>query len=155
MVINSKSLALYILLMITNSGNSETHGPHQVAQIFINRTLSVLFFRSSFIPASSIVSSGTGLFAHSSSFFFTHSLLSLHFVEQPKTFVVLTATSLLASRSSIAARVSCELGVFVGFSMSSMRPWYLNFLSLSKINTWGVATGPYFSEVAWVSPSYR
>src|SRR4029078_2385156 len=131
MVINSKSLALYILFMITNSGNSDTQGPHHVAQILMSLNLSVLFFKSSLIPSSLISSSGTGLLAHSSSFFFTHSFFSLHFVEQPKTLVVFTVTSLLASSSSIAARVSCVFGVFVGFSTSSIRPWYLSFLALS------------------------
>src|SRR5258706_11459783 len=142
MVMNSKSLLLYIRLMVTNDGSSFIHGPHQVAQTFINRNLSELFFNRSLIPASSIISSVTGCVAHSLSDFATRSSFSAHLIEQPNTFVVFTSTSLLASNASMAFFVSKFLGVPVGFSTSSTRPEYLSFLSLSKIKTCGVAIGP-------------
>src|SRR6187200_2527158 len=101
--------------MVINSENSATHGPHQVAQILMSLNLSELFFTSSFIPASSIISSETGSLAHSSFAFASQFSFSAHLMEQPNTFVVCTGTSLPASNASIALRVSKLVGVFVGF----------------------------------------
>src|SRR4029078_4209044 len=142
MVMNSKSLLLYMRLILTKDGNSFTQGPHHVAHTFIKRNLSELFFKRSFTPASSIISSVTGFVAHSLSDLATRSSFSAHFIEQPKTFVVFVGTSLPASNASMAFCASLFLGIPVCFSTSSIRPWYLNLRSLSKIKTWGVATGP-------------
>src|SRR4249920_2039097 len=103
------------------SENSFTQGPHQVAHTLINLSLSELFLSNSLMPGSSIVLTSTGSFAQPSSCFF--SFLYAHFTEQPNTFVLDTVTSLLASNDSIALRVSRLLGVFVGFSTSSILPW--------------------------------
>jgi hypothetical protein len=61
---------------------------------------------------------------------------------------------LLVSRASMALRVSKWLGVLDGFSTSSILPWKRSFLSLSKIKTCGVDTGPFCFEAISFSPSY-
>src|SRR5690349_18118125 len=111
MLINSKSRRRYIRLMEIKSGNSVTQGPHQVAQMLMRRSLSVGFFISSFNPASSMVFTETGSFAHSSNPFFTSDVFSVHLTEQPNTLVVVTETGLFCSSASIASRVFNSVGV--------------------------------------------
>src|SRR5687767_5364695 len=123
MLINSKSRRRYIRLMEINSGNSVTHGPHQVAQILISRSLSELFFSKSLRACSSIVFSVTGSLAHSSWPFLTREVFSAHLTEQPNTLVVSTETGLFCNKASIASRVFSSVGVLVGFSTLSIRPW--------------------------------
>src|SRR6185312_9548735 len=106
MLINSKSRLRYILFMETNSGNSVTQGPHQVAHTLISLNLSELFFSSSRRPASPMVSRRTGSFAQASFDLLIQSLFSAHLMEQPKTLVVATGTGFPASRASMALRVS-------------------------------------------------
>ncbi len=123
MLINSKSLPLYILFILINSENSVTQGPHHVAHTLINLNLSVWFFIKSAIPATLMVSNFTGSLAHSAVALSIQVLFSAHFIEQPKTFVVVTGTSLLFNNASMALRASKLCGVLCGFSMSSIRPW--------------------------------
>ena len=104
------------------------------------------------IPASSIGSSATGSCAHFSSPSFTHARLSDHLTEQPKTLVVSTGTGFPASTASMALRASLAV-TLAGFSPSSTRPTKRSFRSASKTKTCGVATGPYFRDIASVSPS--
>src|SRR5882762_7440193 len=106
MLMNSKSLRRYILFMETNSGNSTTQGPHQVAQTLIKRSLSEGFFKRSFIPSALMVSRLTGSLAHCSFALLIQPLFSAHLMEQPNTLVVVTGTSLLFNKASIALRVS-------------------------------------------------
>src|SRR6478735_10299483 len=122
MLIYSKSLLRYMRLIVMNDGNSVMQGPHQVAQIFIKRSLSELFFTRSFIPFSSIIVTITGSFAQSVFALSTQFSFSAHFIEQPKTFVVGATTSLLFNNASIALRASFVFGVLDGFSTSSILP---------------------------------
>src|SRR3569833_1950666 len=146
MLTSSNPRSRYMWFRLTKSENSATHGPHQVAQTFISLNLSEWFFTSWIIPAVFMVSSLTGSLAHLIVALLIQSLFCFHFIEQPKVLVTATGTGLPANRASIALRASNECGVLAGFSISSMRPSYCSFLSLSKINTWGVDTGPYLLE---------
>src|SRR5438128_15432 len=119
---NSKSLLRYILFIETNSGNSATHGPHQVAHTLIRRSLSEPFLTRSLIPSALMLSRLTGSFAHCSFALLIQPLFSAHLMEQPNTLVVVTGTSLLFSKASMALRASRLCGVLPGFSTSSMRP---------------------------------
>ncbi|MEO6961816.1 MAG: hypothetical protein ABIY90_07615 [Puia sp.] len=84
-----------------DSGNSVTQGPHQVAQTLISRNLSDLFFNSSSMPETPMVSRLTGSLAHACFDFSIQSLFSDHLMEQPKTFVVAMGTGLPANWASI------------------------------------------------------
>src|ERR1039458_2743796 len=87
-------------LISTNDGNSFTQGPHQVAHTFINSNLSGLLFMRFLIPTESRVVRVTGCVAHSLSAWAVWLSFSCHLIEQPKTFVVFTGTSLPASNAS-------------------------------------------------------
>ena len=102
----------YIRFIVTNSGSSATHGPHQVAQTLTTSSLSVSFLASLATPASSIVVSATGSWSHFASDFLASSRLSDHLVEQPKTRVFSTGTGLPASSASMAFRASWLVGGF-------------------------------------------
>ena len=82
----------------------------------------IVFFNKSLMPASSIDSTSTGSLAHFSLYSFSQFVLLAHLTEQPKTFVVFTATSVLFTKASMALRASVLLGVLVGFSVSSILP---------------------------------
>src|SRR5665213_561401 len=123
MLINSKLRSRYILVIVTNSGNSATQGPHHVAQILISLSLSDLLLINPLMPSALMVSSLTGSLAHSTAAFSIQVLFSAHFTEQPKTLVVATGTSLLFNKASIEFRASKTCGVRYGFSTSSIRPW--------------------------------
>ena len=59
-VTRSKSRCRNIRYVVSKSGNSWTHGPHQVAQKLINRTFPEPFDRSAFKPAADTGSTRTG-----------------------------------------------------------------------------------------------
>ena len=73
--------------------------------------------------------------------FLAESRLSIHLIEQPKTFVFSTGTGLPAKRASMALRVSWDL-TRSGFSESSIRPTKRSFRWRSKTKACGVAAGP-------------
>src|ERR1051325_9857283 len=102
MVIISKGRLRYMRFMVTSSGNSLTHGPHQVAQTLINSSFCESFLASALTAAASIGEIFTASASHLASDFLAVSLLSAHFVEQPKTLVTSTGTGLPASNASIA-----------------------------------------------------
>src|SRR5688572_12912548 len=80
----------------TSAGNSRTHGAHHVAHTLINRNFFDPFFASAATPASSIVSSVTGVSPHLRSASTTPALCSIHFVEHPIGLVDSTGTGLPA-----------------------------------------------------------
>src|SRR5690606_27270109 len=144
----------YIRWSTTRSGYSATQGAHHVAQTLISLSLSDEFFTRSFIPAASSFAMETGFFFQSSSTFLPHSSFQPHFTEHPNALFTGFSTGVPASTASTALRRSSALAV-PGFSTASILPAYCNLRSLSNTNAWGVVEGPYFSETAWLSPSYR
>jgi len=127
--------------MLTSSGSSVTQGPHQVAQTLINRSFFDGFATSLRMPSASIAPSVTSSLFHRSSDSWTESRLSDHLMEQPKVRVVSTGAGRPASRASIALRVSGDV-TRCGLSELSIRPANRSLRASSKMNTWGVATGP-------------
>ena len=119
-VMNSNGRPRYIRFIVTNSGSSATQGPHQVAQRFTRRYFFPSFFASASVPASLIVCSVTGAASHFAREATASFRLSDHFVEQPKTRVFGTGTSLPARSASTALIASCDFGDFT--SPSSNRP---------------------------------
>src|SRR4051794_11956411 len=103
-VIISNGRLRYMRFIVTNSGNSVTHGPHHVAHTFTSSSFCELFLASAFTASASIGEIFTGSASHLASDFFALSVLSAHLVEQPKTFVVSTGTALPASIASTAFR---------------------------------------------------
>src|ERR1051325_1364984 len=108
MVIISKGRLRYMRFIVTSSGNSLTHGPHQVAQTLINSSFCESFFASILTASASIGEIFTGSASHLAKDFLALSLLLAHLVEQPKTLVTSTGTFFPAKRASIAFRASCE-----------------------------------------------
>src|SRR4051794_39456420 len=107
-VTSSNGRLRYIRCIVTRSGISARHGPHQVAHTFTSRYLpsGPSLAASFFTPAASIVLSETSSASHFARDFFASSVLSDHFVEQPKTLVFSTDGALPARSASIALRVS-------------------------------------------------
>src|SRR5256885_9571911 len=104
MVIISNGRLRYIRFIVTSSGNSLTHGPHQVAQTLINSNFCESFFASALTASASIGEIFTGSASHLATAFFALSFFSAHLVEQPKTLVTSTGTFLPARSASIALR---------------------------------------------------
>src|SRR5437867_2566345 len=71
--------------MVTNSDNSSTHGPHQLAHRFTRSSFLPSFLASLATPASSSFSSLAGSASHLARARLASSRLSAHLVEQPKT----------------------------------------------------------------------
>ena len=126
---NSNGRLRYMRFMVTNSGISCMHGPHQVAHRFTSSSLpesvgaalaAEAFFASFSTLARSIVSRVTGSASHFLSDSPTVDCLSAHLVEQPKTFVVSTGTGFPANSASMASRASCEVTSWI--SELSIRP---------------------------------
>src|SRR5436305_11616692 len=111
MMIISKGRLRYMRFIVTSSGSSLTHGPHQVAQTLISSSFCESFFASALTASASIGEIFTGSASHLARDFFALSVLSAHFVEQPKTLVTSTGTGLPASIASMALRASCEVTV--------------------------------------------
>src|SRR5271157_4333548 len=107
-------------VIVTNSGNSATHGPHQVAQTLITVSLLPASFTSLATPATSIGSRVTGSASHQARDLRASACFSARLVEQPKTRVFSTGTGFPASRATTAVRASCDLTAFT--SASSKRP---------------------------------
>ena len=117
-------------------------GPHHVAQTLTRRSLLPSFLTSALMPFSSIISRATFSFVKASDDFCTAPRFSAHLIEQPKVFVCSTGTGLPANRATMASRVSWEV-TRSGSEELSIRPTNRSFRSRSKINTCGVAVGPY------------
>src|SRR6185503_6638313 len=97
--------------VVTNSGNSLTHGTHQVAQTLKRRTLAVPPLRNAATPDASMGSRSTGVLFHFSVCSAMPACLVRHLVEQPWGLVTGTGTGRPASMASTALRASVDLTV--------------------------------------------
>jgi len=124
-VTTSNARPRYMRLMFTSSGNSTTHGPHQVAQALISRSFVDSFLARAARPFASIGDTVTSSSAHFLTPSASQPFFSAHLIEQPKTLVFSMGTARPSRRASIALRVSWTL-IFSGFSASSTRPTNLS-----------------------------
>src|ERR1017187_1946626 len=105
-VTRSKSRCRNMRQVVSRSRNSLTHGPHQVAQKFTRRTLSLPFARRALRSAADAASTFTGSASILANAWAAVEIFDFHLVEHPKTGVWATATGWPATRASRALRAS-------------------------------------------------
>src|SRR5688572_10140930 len=111
MLMNSKLRMSNLRDVATSSGNSATHGAHQVAHMLNRRTFLVPPLRKAATPAASIGSMSTGVLSHFCIFSLMPVFLVIHFVEQPCGLVIGTGTGWPASNASTAFFASGDFTV--------------------------------------------
>src|SRR5688572_1969891 len=123
MLMNSKLRMSNRRDVATSSGNSATHGAHQVAQTLNSRTFGVPPLRNAATPAASIGSMSTGVLSHFCIFSVIPVFLVIHLVEQPCGFVIGTGTGWPANNASTAFLASGDFTVAsLAYWESSKRP---------------------------------
>src|SRR5688572_5386964 len=111
MLINSKLRMSNLREVATSSGNSATHGAHQVAHTLKRRMFFVPRLRKAATPAASMGSRSTGVLSHFCIFSVMPVFFVIHLVEQPCGLVIGTGTGLPANKASTAFLASGDLTV--------------------------------------------
>ena len=111
-VTRSKARWPYMRYMVSSSGNSSIHGPHQVAQKSINRSLPVEFLRNAFSSSAETRFTLTGCASIFSNSSLVLASLYIHLVEHPTEGVFETSTGFPARRESMASRASLRVTRF-------------------------------------------
>src|SRR5437762_1710035 len=120
MLMNSNSRMSNLRAVFTNSGNSATHGMHQVAQTLNTRTFFVPFLRSAATPGASIVATSTGVLSHFSAWAVMPPFLLIHLVEQPCGLVTSPGAAFPAISVSPVLLVSADFTVAASFRCESL-----------------------------------
>src|SRR5688572_11342017 len=123
MLMNSKLRMSNRRDVATSSGNSATHGAHQVAQTLNRRRFFLPPLRNAATPAASIRSMSTGVLSHFCIFSVMPVFFVIHLVEQPCGLVMGTGTGWPANNASTAFFASGDFTVdSASYGESSKRP---------------------------------